>query len=475
MFGFGKTKVTTATDAGNSFYTDDELLGAYRELTYEDCSNIYRMWSFGKRIVEALPNFAMSAGRTFTMSENIPPFVIDELNAKASEMRLDDIASRASIYARIFGVSFIYLASNKEPTEAVTLGDFQNSDFRYKFNVLDPLSSGANIQVDNNPLSDTFSMVIKSSVYGTEIHQNNLHTCCNGTPLYLQYNQSNFSFSTASVFQNMTLLIRSWNRVLIAMQRMATKSSCLVVNRKSRANVSGASLNSIAMSSEMIRTAENDGVINIEVGEDIKNFDTSGVSELDTIADRMNKNILIALSDTPSSLLLDKNLSQGLNDGDNDMKIVLMSVEKFRLNVLKPIYDFLDKFLCYATFTPALAQRVRDESPEEFGGMSDGEVIQLMLDNFGFSFNELYPQTENEQADTAGKKLDNIAKLKELGAEMSGLENAVNQCGVFENIDFKLINSDTEGDSVDGDLWDGVDESEETAKGIDTKETEKGL
>lgn len=469
-FGYGQSK-TQATDSGDASYTNDELLGAYRDLTYLECRDIYRYWGLGKRMATALPNFAMSAGRVLTCGFNIPE-AESALKKASLELGIEEVAYRCAVYTRIFGLSFIYACTDRsvKTNEAIDYAYIQSGK-PFKFNVLDPLAAGGNVIIDLEPLSPTFGLPTNLMIRGNKIHTKRIYVSMNDLPLFLKFTPSNFSFSGPSIYQNMTLLIRSWNRAIISIQRLATKASALILKAKDSGAVTNAVQNyAMQRNLEFLRMIENDGIASIKVGEELEFFNLTGMKEVDTIIQKIQNALMMALSDTPSGILLDNYLSTGLSDGDNDMKTIIIAVEKFRKDTLTPIYKFLDRYMCYKAFTPELISYIK-ENYDYFGDMTGNEILQELLQNYSFSFNDIYPQSENEKADTASKRLDNITKLKELGVVVDDLESAINSSSLFGEINF-TIDPDILAEQDIMRTHTSRTETREWAKGIDTKDTE---
>lgn len=463
------TMGTGATDSGDAEYQNDELLGAYRDLTYAECRDIYRYWALGKRMATALPQFAMSAGRKLRCGFNIPD--ADRALEKARhELDVESVAFRTAVYSRIYGISFLFASSALKPKDPIDY-EYMQSNEPFKFNVLDPLANGGAVQMDLDPLSPTFSQPIDLRVQGRKVHSQRIFCCVNDIPLYLKFTPSTFSFSGPSIYQNMTLLIRSWNRAIISIQRLATKASALILKAKDSGAVTNAVQNyAMQRNLEFIRKIENDGIASIKVGEELEFFQLTGVKEVDTIIQKIQNALMMALSDTPSGILLDNYLSTGLADGDNDMKTIIIAVEKFRKDVLAPIYRFVDKYVCYKAYTPELLAYIKSEY-EPFKDMTESEILEELMQSYTFEWNEIYPQSENEKSDTANKRLTNITMLKELGVGADDIEGAINSSDLFGDMTF----------TVDPELLAQQDimrthtsrtESREWPKGIDTRDTE---
>lgn len=452
IFGFN-SMYSGAADSGDASYNNSELLGAYKNLSYLECKDIYRFWPLGKRIASALPRFALSAKRTFIVKE-APQEVNDKLTEFAESLNLDDIVLRTSIYARVYGLSCIFVACPSNRLNALTYKQVQNEQI--VFNVLDPLAMGGSIVVDNDPLSPTFSKPTAVHIQGNAVEPSRLCIVYNDIPLYYKFNPSSFSFSGPSIYQNMTLLIRSWNRCIIAMQRLATKAASIIKTTKDNSNVTGINIRAIERNLSLIRSIENDGIASIRSGEELQFFNLTGVSEVDSIIQQLNTSLMMALSDTPSGILLDKNLSVGLNDGSEDMKAILMAVDHFRISLLLPMYNFLDKFLCYKAFSPQFIKQMKSEYPDLYRELTPNQILTKWIQDYSFEWGELYPQNENEKADTEAKLLDNLTKIKDLGAEASSLEEALNNLDPFET-EFVLKDDNIEGRGEDSEFGDDSD------------------
>lgn len=454
FFSWFNSGYTQGSDlgSGGSKYTNDELLGVYRDLSYSECQDIFRFWPLGKRIIEALPNFAMSSPRTFSFGGDAPEDLAKRFEEVCLDVALDKMIRRTAVYARIYGMASMFIASKDENISADAPLSYKHASKGFVFNPLDPLSMGGSVSVELDPLSPNFQQPIAIRVKGKSVHPKRMCVIYNDIPLYLKFNPSSFAFTGQSVFQNMTLLIRSLNRSLIALQRAATKGGSIVRTTKEVAHNSGISQAALIKNNEMIRNMENDGIAAISAGEQVTFFDISGVQGIEQIVNQINSLFMMALADTPSGILLDKNLSFGLNDGTEDMKAILMAAEHFREVMLRPLYNFADEYLLSLAFNEAWLTDYMEKYPHLYRGKHVEEVFELIRQEYEFSFGELYPLNAKEKEEVSSLKLDNLAKLKELGATQEDLETLLNQFGLY-NIDFTL--EEVPGDdnfNVDGSL-----------------------
>lgn len=446
----GQNKTTTDFGFGNATYSNDELLGVYSNLTYEQCRDLFRFWAFGKRMVEALPNFAMSVGRIITFGRYTTPELIKRFDEISLQTEVDKKIKFTIMNARIYGMSAIYATSltknnPKKPLENVAPNDLV-------FNCLDPLSMRGTVQFDLEPLSPTFQQPINVRIDGKEIHSKRIKIINNEMQLFLAFNPSSFSFSGQSVFQNMSLLIRTYNRAMVALQRASTKAGAIVRNTKDISHANGINYKAIEKNNEMIRQMENDGIASIGINEQLTLFDINNIQQIGNIVEIVNKMFGIALNDTPTSILLDTNLSNGLNDGTEDMKSIIIAVEHFRNMMLKPLYDFTDEYILKAALT--------DEWLSEYIKLTDfksvGEAYEMLKQSFAFEFKDLYPLTEIEIEERNKKKLENMLIMRNLGVNLADIENILNQGQIYGteiSIDLQPIGYDDEQDfDADGNV-----------------------
>lgn len=447
LFGnfFGSNISNGETGAGDSIYTNDEILGVYKDLSYVECRDIYRYWALGKRIASSLPNFAMSAERVFSCP-NHPVEIVNGFEELTKQYDVDNIVKQTAIYARVFGLSSLYLAVDDENDDISQPLSYKTiSQHNFSFNSLDPLSMGGNIVLDTNPLSTTYQKPLRCIVQGREVASNRIITITNDIPLHLKFNPSSFSFSGASVYQNMTLLIRSWNRCVVAMQRLTTKAGALVKVSKEISQASGINMMAVKKNLDLIRSIENDGIASIQAGETISGFEMTGLSEIDSVINILNSALMMALSDTPSGILLDRNLAEGFSDGKEDMKAILMAVDSFRNSILLPLYNFIDKILLYKLLTPTFLQELKENNKDIYENMTEADMFMEIKQSFKSSFGELYPTNERDLAEAKYKEVDYIKALKDLGVKDENIESVLNESPILD------VNVELENDKDDDD------------------------
>lgn len=474
MFGFFNFNNNYKADTGfgDANYTDDPLLGNTERLLYKECMDIYKFWPLGKRVASALPNFALSAERNVYF-DDLPAEFADEFKKIERIYNITEIVKKASIYTRVFGLSALYVAhSDVKPDKPLTYRDVTKGHLT--FNLQDPLNLNG-IKVSQDPLSVGYQKVSGITIAGQEVNPNRCCVLFNDLMFYLQYTPSTFTFGPQSVYQNMVGLIRSWNRCVISLERMATKAGSIVYKSRQGGVINSVVVSAARKSLDMMRQMQNDGAASIDRDDSIEFFNLTGVGEVDSIIDKMNQIILMALSDTPAAILLDKELAQGFGNGEEDMKAILMAVDNFRKAVLTPLYDFIDKYLLYILLNPIFLESVKKKYPDDFKSFTIADIREKAIQGFRFEWGNLYPETEATKIDNNSKKLDNLLKMKELGCNLDDIEEIINNDDQLysETIELTEIKEDL-NDSFGSDDDDESDGEEAGGDSGEPKEEQAG-
>lgn len=408
---------------GNSEYSNEVSLGTDSYLTYDECKDLYLHWALGKRVVGSITNFAMSVPREITF-EDLPQDVVGEYEKFLQSFKINTLVRQAANYARIYGLSAIFVSHRvRKPNEALSYEDLNPNDIQ--FNILDPLNL-AGLQISQDPLSINYQRVTSIHVGGQSVHPTRICVLFNDIPLYLRWIPSTYSWGSPSVFENMRGLIKSWNRCVISLERIATKAGSLVVKHRDGAVINSIAVRAARETLEQIRNMQNDGIASLEKDSDVEFFNLTGSDAVNAIIEQMNKLIMLALADTPSSILLDKNLAEGFSDGAEDMKAVLMATDSFREKMLQPIYTFLDFYMLRMCFRESALAELKTRYASDFEGLDVPSLKEKILQGYRVEWGNLYPQKETEKIQNVSSQIDTISKLKELGANISDLEQIVN-------------------------------------------------
>ncbi|KLI56954.1 anti-CBASS protein Acb1 family protein [Brachyspira hyodysenteriae] len=413
-----------------SFFKD----GKNQTLSYDECKDIYRTATLGKRIVEGLPNFAMSAKREIDIHK-APPEAIERFKETADEMKQDEAIKRTIYNSRIYGTGALYVAmydEEKEEDDFTTKPTFENAHkYKMKFTVMDPLNISGS-RVDLNPLSFTFLQVIDIQVNSKQIPKKRIAVSHALEPLYLDSRTSLIPFSPPSVFYNMVALLNQYDDAIKSIGDLLYKAGAIIYKYPAKGKFNGVSVDAIEISKKILEQKRSGEVISISADSTIEDFPISNLNGLIESINKLEDDITKALNDTPASILFDKSLSNGFSEGDKDKETEISIIESFRENKLTPLYNLTDYYVMLKAWDSAFIDDMRYKY-SEYQDKTDSEIFRSWAENFKFQYGNLFPEPESVTQDNNAKKLDNLLKAQQLGANPADLQEELNESDIFKN------------------------------------------
>lgn len=419
----------TATESLLLSFDEDGSLGR------NDCVNIYSYWPLGKRVVMALPRFAYSTPREITIPD-APPAALEEFKKVSKRMRQDLLCRRTTEFMRLFGMSGIAYVSDNFPLEDnVKMVDVAGDDG--VFIAYDPLVL-AGTTVCQDTRSTRFLRPDRIMVSGKLAGSRRATTLQNGGLQYLKFNESTFTFGGPSVYQNMIPLIKGWTWGIVSLRRMAVKGSSVVFKGKEGGRVNGITMTAAEYALAQIRDMGATGGCAIDKNSDVSFFNMTGVQEVDAILKAMEQEIMLALDDTPAAILLGKDLSNGLSEGSEDMKAVIMAVDNFREQYMAPLYDFTDPYVMARAWPDEFVRRVSQGT--EYAGEPPATIRARWEAGFSYEFGNLYPESEGAEASKNKTILESLQIAKALGADIADIEDEIRSRKIFHtDMDLKPV------------------------------------
>lgn len=413
-----------------SFFKD----GKNTILSYDECKDIYRTATLGKRIVEGLVNFAMSAEREIDI-QKAPPEAVEKFKETAEVMKQQDAIKKTIYNARIYGTGALFVAMYNEEEEKddfTTKPTFEDAHkYKMKFTVLDPLNiSGSRVDLD--PLSFHFLEVIDVKVNSKSIPRKRVCVSHALEPLYLDSRTSLIPFSPPSVFYNMVKLLEQYDDAIKSIGDLLYKAGAIIYKYPAKGRFNGVSVDAIEMSKKILEQKRSGEVISISADSSIEDFPINNLSGLIESINKLEDDITKALNDTPASILFDKSLSNGFSEGDKDKETEISIIESFRENKLTPLYNLTDYYVMLKAWDSAFIDDMRYKY-SEYQDKTDSEIFRSWADNFTYQYGNLFPEPESITQDNNAKKLDNLLKAQQLGANIADIQEELNESEIFKN------------------------------------------
>ena len=412
-----------------------------KKLSYNECKDIYRSTVMGKRVVEGLINFAMSVDREITI-QNAPQEAVDEFIKISKKMKQDENIKKTLYNSRIFGTGALLVNTlKKETTEdgnIIAKPDFRLkptfdtiNDYDIYFITLDTQNI-SNARIDTDILSPTFLQLIDISINGHKIDNRFIAISHAIDMLYQDDRTDLIPYAPPSVFYNMIDLLNDYDKAIQGLDALLYKSGCFIYQYPAKSKISGATFDAIKTSNYILEQKSNGSVISIQRDADIKDFPLSNINGLIDAVNKLEDAITKALNDTPASILFDRKFTGGFGDGDNDKATEVQTVNTFRQNKIKPLYDLTDYYVMLCAWNDDFINEMKDKY-NDLNKYTNIQLFKKWQDDFVFEFGNLYPEPEQVKIENNSKKLDNLLKLMQLGANKSDIEAELNEDRIFKN------------------------------------------
>jgi len=208
------------------------------------------------------------------------------------------------------------------------------------------------------------------------------------------------------------------------------KGSSVVFKGKDGGRVNGITMSAAEYALAQIRDMGAGGACAIDKNSDVSFFNMTGVQEVDAILKAMEQEIMLALDDTPAAILLGKDLSNGLSEGSEDMKAVIMAVDNFREQYMAPLYDFTDPYVMARAWTDEFVLKACEGTAD--AGNKPALVRAKWEAGFTYEFGNLYPEPESAVEQKNNIVMQNLVLAKQLGADLADIQEEIRTQKIFK-------------------------------------------
>ena len=404
----------------NDLYSDVQI--EEKEFDYKECKELYANWALGKRFVESIVDFSLSQKRV-TSIPNAPQEVKDRFDLVCKKNKIDKVVKETAVLNRVYGIVGLFVATNLKEDKLKNLTIKGKQSLGLVFNILDPLNFKTIISQD--PKSPYFQKPTNISVGGTDAGSERVYVGFNGSPLFVKWTKSALNFAGRSVFANMRRLIIAWTNLFEALERISLKASSILVTNNASVIKDPTGIKLAERSATLLKHMKQGQVAMLNKGETAEFFNLNGASEIGAMIAEVKEALTMALNDTPIQILLDKDLSNGLSNGSEDMRSIIIKVNSFREEYLNPIYDFLDKYMFYKAWNDDFINTIKNKYPQ-YAVLGNEQIRQMWINDFEYKWKSIYPKTPDEETKEKDGVLDRALKAKDLGVSTQDLQEILN-------------------------------------------------
>ena len=339
--------------------------------SYELCKLIYEFHPLAGKIIEKPIALALSKPRKINVPCAIEEKLRDAFEAEWKALGCIERIRDVMHLSRVYGVASVIYGSPDKPTDK-PIDPWQLADLpNLYFNVYDPLNLAGSVVTNQNPNAPDFQ---KSSLditaAGQPYHRSRSYTVFCGTPVYLSYQSSSFSFSGRSLFLRALFPLKSFIQTMTVDDLVSLKAGLIIAKVQQPGSIVNRLMEKAAqVKRALLQEAQTGNVLSIQPEESIESIDLNNTDKAMTVArDNIIANVAAA-SDVPAILLRDEAFTQGFGEGTEDSKAVAQYIEGLR-NEMAGLFEFFDKLVQHRAWSPAFYETLKAEHPDLFGKSS---------------------------------------------------------------------------------------------------------
>lgn len=343
---------------------DSEEIQPGTDVGYELCKLLWQYHPLGGKLVEKPISMAMCKQRQYSVDTDPDERVVRRFQEVWERMEVNEKIKNFFFVSRCYGAAAIGVGTTSVSCKDELPGFGLTEDDVY-INVWDPLNAAGSMITDQNPNSPFFQEPKKTlKINGKSWHPSRTLKVFNGTPIYLEYQNSTFGFTGRSVFQRVLYPMKSYIGTMTANDMVSQKAGVLVAKTAQNGSVlSGIMAAATKVKREIIKIARNGGVISVG---DKDNVESLNLQNIDGALNASRDNIISDIasgSDVPSILIKEEAFSKGWGEGSEDSKAVSQYIDGVRQQI-EPVMDYFEKLVQYIAWSEDFFNSLKNDFPD---------------------------------------------------------------------------------------------------------------
>jgi hypothetical protein len=402
---------------------DDIVPGS--PVSYEMCKQIWMLHPLGGKIVEKPISLALGQPRKINVPGPLEERVVEAFTTEWDNINATGHITNVAHVSRAYGVGAVVYGQKDTPTDQA-IDPFKLADMELYFNILDPLNTSGSMVTNQNPNAPDFQKPWMSiTAAGQPYHRSRSCTLFHGTPIYLEFQGSSFSFSGRSAFLRALFPLKSFIQTMIVNDMVSLKAGLIVATMKQAGSVWNGLMEKVTgRKRDMIREGRTFNVLSIDVDEKIETLNMTNTADAMTTARDNIISDIAAASDTPAILMKDESFAKGLASGDQDMMAVVQYIDSIRTS-LKGLHAYFDNIVQHRAWSPAFFTTLVNDFPEEMAGKDYKAWFYEQVAAFKTEWPNLIQEPKSEEDKRNADKLKAIVEvLKTLLPSLDPLNRA---------------------------------------------------
>ncbi|ARF49828.1 anti-CBASS protein Acb1 family protein [Pantoea stewartii] len=401
---------------------DSDAIKPGTDVGYNTCKLLWQFHPLGGKLVEKPINMAMCKPRSYNVETDPDERVVRQFREVWERMGLNEKIKNLFYVSRCYGAAAIGVG-----TDGVTCKDplptFGLREEDVYINVWDPLNAAGSMVTDQNPNSRFFQQANATlKIASKSWHPSRTLKIFNGTPIYLEYQNSTFGFTGRSVFQRVLYPMKSYIGTMVANNLVAKKAGVLVAKTEQNGSVaSGIMAAATGKKRENVKISENEGVLSIGTKDDIESLNLQNIDKaLSTARDNIISDIS-AGSDVPAILIKEEAFSNGFGEGKEDSKAISQYVDGVR-QVIEPVMDYFERLVRYIAWNEDFYTSLKNDYPDII--TEDYQTTFRMWEReFDAGWQELVEESPDKRRESDSKVVQQAGALFSIMAQQLDPEN----------------------------------------------------
>lgn len=382
------------------------------DASYQLCKIIFEYHVLGKKIVEAPITMAMSQRREITVNSAVKDAVVKAFNDEWTKLDSDGVIFNVKRLSRAYGVSTVGLLEDGAKPDA-EIDWWGLWDKTISFNVWDPLNTSGSLVLNQDPNAMDF---LKSNgsvtVQNVKYHRSRCIPVLNGDPIYLSYTVSGYGYVGRSVYQACLYPLKSFLETMKTDDLVSRKAGIIIAMIKQAGSIVNNLMHAATgFKRSILKEAETDNVISIDVDEKIESINLEGVNVAMETSRKNILNNIAAGADVPAILLNEETFAEGFGEGTEDAKHVAFYIERFRRE-MGDLYAWMDKIVQHRAWNEGFFKALQKEHGADTEGLEDYKTAFYEWTNsFEATWPSILVEPESEQAKSDKVRFDAIEQI----------------------------------------------------------------
>lgn len=382
------------------------------QLSYSDAKTIWIYHPLAAKLVEKPVALAMSKRRKIEVDSPAQENLVKAFEAEWEKLGCDNHIRDLMHISRVYGVGALAINGADQPTNApIDFWAIAEAGDLY-INTFDALNLAGSVVTNQNPNAVDFQRPLQYlTAAGQPYHPSKTVTMFHGTPIYLDFQSSSFSFSGRSIFLRSLYPLKSFVQSMQVDDLVSLKAGVIIAKIKQPGSIIN---NLMAKASgfkrELIKEAQNGNIISIDTDEDISSIDLQNTDKAMTVArDNIIANIASG-ADVPAIMLKSEGLTHGFGEGTEDSKQIVQYIDHIR-NEMRPAYAFFDRIVMHRAWNREFFETLQNLYPDELWEMQYEAFFYKCCEEFEAKWPSLMEEPESELVKVDEVKTKNIVEI----------------------------------------------------------------